>query len=80
MKTGHPATTSNPHTGSLPTTPAAGIRALRSLAGLTIERLASEAGTSASYISRVENGERKASARWMGRVTGVISLHLEDAR
>lgn len=55
------------------------LKPLRTLAGLTIDQVAAEANTSAGYISRVENGERKPSPRWIGRVTSVIALHLKEA-
>ena len=62
-----------------PTTPGEAIRALRSEAGLTLEQVAQEAGVSASHISRVETGAKKASPAWLGVVAEAIARHLSSA-
>ena len=62
-----------------PTTPGEAIRVLRNEAGLTLEQVAQEAGVSASHISRVETGAKKASPAWLGVVTEAIARHLSSA-
>lgn len=57
-------------------TAGAGIRALRELAGLTLDQLASQASVSASYLSKVEAGVKTPSPRWIGHVSGVVARHL----
>ncbi|WP_416347645.1 helix-turn-helix domain-containing protein [Cryobacterium sp. 10I1] len=63
-----------------PTTPSEGIRALRNLAGLTLDQVAERAGTSAAYLSRVERGERRMTPKMIGRVTTVIAAQLSLPR
>lgn len=57
-------------------TAGAGLRALREVAGLTLDQVAAEASVSASYLSKVESGAKTATAKWIGHVSGAISRHL----
>ena len=62
-----------------PTTPGEALRALRNSAGLTLEQVAREAGVSATHLSRVETGAKKATPVWIGAVTEAIAHHLKRA-
>lgn len=55
------------------------LRSLREMAGLTAEDVAREAGVSAAYLSRVENGKAAPTPRWVGTVSVVIASHLASA-
>lgn len=61
------------------TGPGESVRVLRNLAGLTLDQVAELAGTSASYLSRVETGVETASKLYLGRVTSVIADHMKGA-
>lgn len=63
-------------TAAIPSGPGVSIRALRTLAGLTLDQVAHEAGVSAAHLSRVETGQVAATPRWLGVVAGVIADHL----
>lgn len=54
-------------------TTGAALRALREQAGLTAREVASRAGVSESYLSRVENGRVIAEAAWIGNVAAAIA-------
>lgn len=60
--------------------PGASLRALRTLAGLTLEDVASQAAVSASYLSKVESGTKEASPVWIGRVSAIIARHLQATK
>lgn len=62
-----------------PTTPGEALRALRNSAGMTLEEVAASAGVSATHLSRVENGVRKATPAWIGAVTEAIAAKLKAA-
>lgn len=64
---------------STDTSPGAGIRTLRLMAGLTLDQVAQEASVSAAYLSRVETGQTAATPKWLGIVAGVIASHLATA-
>lgn len=69
------------HTVSMqetPTSPGAAIRVLRISAGLTLEQVAKEAGVSATHLSRVETGARRANPEWLGAVAEAIARHLKS--
>lgn len=53
--------------------PAANLRILREYAGLTLHDVAHAAGTSESWLSKIETGKRTASNAFIGRVAGVIA-------
>jgi transcriptional regulator with XRE-family HTH domain len=55
------------------TSPAANLRILREYAGLTLAQVAEAAGTSESWLSKIETGKRPASKEFIGRVAGVIA-------
>ena len=55
------------------TNPAANLRILREYAGLSLKEVAEAAGTSESWLSKIETGKRTASAPFIGRVAGVIA-------
>lgn len=61
------------------TAPGRALRNLRELAGLTLDQVASEAGTSAAHLSRVETGQVRATPQWVGRISEVIARHLRSA-
>lgn len=58
------------------TSPGKALRALRMKAGLTLDQVAREAGVSATHLSRVETGAKKATPAWLGAVTGAIAKAL----
>jgi len=47
------------------------------MAGLTLDAVASEAGVSAAYLSKVETGQTQATPKWIGMVAEVIAAHLK---
>lgn len=53
--------------------PAANLRILRIHAGLTLQQVADAAGTSESWLSKIETGKKTASKAFIGRVAGVIA-------
>lgn len=55
------------------TNPAANLRILREYTGLTLSQVAEAAGTSESWLSKIETGKRPASKEFIGRVAGVIA-------
>lgn len=57
------------------------LRTLRRTAGLTLDDVAKAAGSSAPYISNVENGNVKPSADWTRNVLAAIGdlLSAQDA-
>ncbi|MSS84531.1 helix-turn-helix domain-containing protein [Actinomycetaceae bacterium WB03_NA08] len=57
-------------------TPGKSLRVLRMKAGLTLDQVAKEAGVSATHLSRVETGAKKATPAWLGAVTGAIAKAL----
>lgn len=59
------------------TSPGEGLRTLRNMAGLTLDAVASEAGVSAAYLSKVETGQTQATPKWIGMVAEVIAAHLK---
>ncbi len=61
----------------LPLTPGAALRVLRTEAGMTLDQVASEAGVSATHLSRVETGARQANPEWLGVVAEVIARRLK---
>lgn len=63
-----------------PTTPGEAIRALRSLAGMTLDEVAAQAGVSASHLSRVETGAAQPTPAWLGVVSEVIARRLTRQR
>lgn len=62
-----------------PTSPGAALRVLRTAAGLTLEQVATEAGVSATHLSRVETGAKPATPAYLGVVSEVIARHLSAA-
>lgn len=58
------------------TNPATNLRNLREYAGLTLQDVAEAAGTSESWLSKIETGKRTASISFIGRVAGVIADRL----
>ena len=58
--------------------PATNLRNLREFAGLTLQDVAEAAGTSESWLSKIETGKRTASVPFIGRVAGVIAAHMEN--
>lgn len=63
-----------------PITPGAALRVLRLEAGLTLDEVASQAGVSATHLSRVETGVKNATPAWIGAVTQTIARHLQGSR
>ena len=55
------------------------LRTLRKTAGLTLDDVAKAAGSSAPYISNVENGNVKPSADWTRNVIAAIGALLAEA-
>lgn len=53
--------------------PANNLRMLRIHAGLTLQEVAEAAGTSESWLSKIETGKRTPSPAFIGRVAGVIA-------
>lgn len=56
------------------------IRALRTLASMTLEDVASLVPTTASYISKVETGKAHPTHYWVGNVVGAIADVLAEKR
>lgn len=54
-------------------TPGQSIRALRQLAGLTLDQVAESAKVSATHLSKVETGKARPSSAWVAVVTKAIS-------
>lgn len=54
------------------------IRELRVKAGLTLEALATAAGTSNQQISRLESGQRKLTLDWMVRLAPILEVEPKD--
>jgi len=52
---------------------------MREAQGLSIRTLATLAGTSYSYLSRVERGEREPTERWLRDVTEALGRHMAGA-
>lgn len=52
---------------------AAALKKLREFAGFTLEQIATEAGTSVSYLSGVETGRTIASTEYITRISVAIS-------
>lgn len=50
----------------------------RRMSGLTLQRLGDAAGVSASYIARIERGERYPSAFVLTRLAGVLKINEAD--
>lgn len=59
-----------------PRTPGEALVYLRESAGMTLDEVAQSAGVSASYLSRVETGEKRATPGYIGIVTEVIAARL----
>lgn len=55
------------------------LRSLRTLAGLTLSEVASLAGTSIAYLSKVERGEFVPTKRYVAQVTSAIASVLAEA-
>ncbi len=55
------------------------IRALRSIAGLTLQQVADGASTTVSYLSKVERGLFAPTAEYVGKVAGYISAAIMSA-
>lgn len=64
---------------SLTSAPGTSLRPLRIMANLTLDDVAKLASVSASYLSRVETGDARATAPWIGHVAGVIAKELVSA-
>lgn len=60
------------------TNPAANLRILRECAGLTLQEVATAAGTSESWLSKIETGKRTPSTKFIGRVAGVIAERIAE--
>lgn len=60
------------------TNPAANLRILREYAGLTLSQVAEAAGTSESWLSKIETGKKSASTMFIRRVAGVIADSMAD--
>ncbi|MGO4488196.1 helix-turn-helix domain-containing protein [Microbacterium sp. 2RAF4] len=54
------------------------LRVLREQSGLTAREVASRAGVSESYLSRVENGKVIAEPAWIGNVASAIAAALVE--
>lgn len=52
---------------------AAALKKLREFAGVTLEQVATEAGTSVSYLSGVETGRTVASTEYITRISIAVS-------
>lgn len=52
------------------------IRVMREAVGLSLRQLAASAGTSPSYISQVERGDRQPSLRWLEGVKDALARNL----
>lgn len=61
------------------TTPGQGLRALRTLARMTLEEVAALAGSGQSYLSQVENGKASPSNAYVAKVSAVIAERLKVA-
>ncbi|WP_415395156.1 helix-turn-helix domain-containing protein [Rhodococcus globerulus] len=57
-------------------TPGQSIKLMRNRANLTAEQLATEAGVSPAYLSRVENDKSRPSDKWVSEVLACISVAL----
>lgn len=55
------------------------IKVIREAQGLSLRQLAERAGVNFSYLSQVERGEKKPSARWMAAVEHALADNLSDA-
>lgn len=55
------------------------LRVLREQSGLTAREVASRAGVSESYLSRVENGKVIAEPAWIGNVASAIAAAILEA-
>lgn len=53
--------------------PGTALRTLRQLAGMTLEEVASRAGTSSSYLSKVERGSLTPTIHYVAKVALVIA-------
>lgn len=52
---------------------------LRNLAGMTLEAVASAAGTSVAYLSKVETGKYVPTRGYVAQVTSALAEHMRDA-
>jgi transcriptional regulator with XRE-family HTH domain len=55
------------------------LRVLRNLAGMTLEDVASAAGTSVAYLSKVETGKFIPTKSYIGQVTAVLAERMKSA-
>lgn len=53
------------------------LRHLRTLSGLTLDQVAESAAISASYLSKVESGQKVASPQWIAHVASVVTSLLQ---
>jgi len=58
--------------------PGESLRALRKFAGLTLEQLAANAGTSIAYLSKVETGKFTPTRGYVQQVTAAIAESMKD--
>jgi transcriptional regulator with XRE-family HTH domain len=52
------------------------IRDAREAQGLSLQELARRSGTNASYLSKVERGQRMPTRHWLKSVTDALGEHL----
>lgn len=55
------------------------VRIFRKKLGMSLRELASESGTSFSYLAQVERGERVPTERWLRDVEATLAKRLGDA-
>ena len=56
------------------------VRVMRRAQGLTLRQLAERSGTSHSYLSQVERGDKVASPEWLRAVLDALTDNLSTAR
>ena len=56
------------------------VRVMRRAQGLTLRQLAERSGTSHSYLSQVERGDKVASLEWLRAVLYALTDNLTAAR
>jgi transcriptional regulator with XRE-family HTH domain len=57
-------------------TPGSSIRALRKLAGMTLEQVGAAADTAPAYLSKVETNKLKPAKEYVSRIVNVIAAEL----
>lgn len=61
-----------------PEDPGTTLKSMRVAQNLTLQELAARAGVSRNYLSDVERGKRRPSARWMRDVIEALANHLRN--